>query len=216
MHKLEEILLHYGVKGMKWDEKKAQEDSLSLEAIAAKYNLSPEQAANVKALAESIKKNPNQQPSKKPASTEAEKLADEVMKGLHGNGEERRKKLGAKYAEVQDLVNEKLGVASKTKKSTSTNKKSTSAKKKSTPAKTKSKKAKTVAKVKAKLKPKKAKATVSQKNKSLKSAKAVFKPKKKSKKKSYVARIKATLKREKKSISKSTKQLKNAIANIFK
>ena len=40
-----------------------------------------------------------------------EQLADEVIAGKHGTGEARRKALGAQFAAVQALVNEKLGAA---------------------------------------------------------------------------------------------------------
>lgn len=39
-----------------------------------------------------------------------EELANEVIKGLYGNGEERKQKLGSRYNEVQKRVNEILNI----------------------------------------------------------------------------------------------------------
>lgn len=36
-------------------------------------------------------------------------LADAVIRGEYGNGDERKRRLGANYAAVQARVNEKLG-----------------------------------------------------------------------------------------------------------
>lgn len=55
MHKLDDVLLHWGVKGMKWDEKKKKaEDALS--GVVNKYKLSTKQAADLKARVEAKKK----------------------------------------------------------------------------------------------------------------------------------------------------------------
>ena len=50
-------------------------------------------------------------PPAPPAPKSIEQLADEVIAGKHGTGEARRKALGAQFAAVQALVNEKLGAA---------------------------------------------------------------------------------------------------------
>lgn len=77
MHKLdkevEDILKHWGVKGMKWDEKKKKDDEKKDEKAAAD-----------------------------------EKLVNDVIRGNYGNGEERKRKLGSRYREIQDMVNERL------------------------------------------------------------------------------------------------------------
>lgn len=38
-----------------------------------------------------------------------DKIADETIKGKHGNGQERKEKFGSDYARIQNRVNEKLG-----------------------------------------------------------------------------------------------------------
>src|SRR5699024_3240296 len=60
---------------------------------------------------------PKPTPSKpsKPANKTIEQLADEVIAGKHGTGEARKKALGSNYQAVQNLVNKKLGVSSKSK-----------------------------------------------------------------------------------------------------
>ena len=39
-----------------------------------------------------------------------DKIADETIKGQHGNGQDRKEKFGSDYARIQNKVNEKLGV----------------------------------------------------------------------------------------------------------
>ncbi len=46
--------------------------------------------------------------SKKPNSKTTEQLADEVIAGKHGSGDDRKKSLGSQYDAVQKRVNEKL------------------------------------------------------------------------------------------------------------
>ena len=48
-------------------------------------------------------------PASKPATVDIEALANAVIRGDYGNGEERKKRLGANYAAVQARVNQKLG-----------------------------------------------------------------------------------------------------------
>lgn len=48
-------------------------------------------------------------PKPKP-SVNTDALADAVIRGDYGNGEERKRRLGANYAAVQKRVNEKLGI----------------------------------------------------------------------------------------------------------
>lgn len=48
-------------------------------------------------------------PSIKPESQILEQLATEVIAGVHGNGEERKRKLGKRYNSVQKIVNKRLG-----------------------------------------------------------------------------------------------------------
>lgn len=57
---------------------------------------------------------PQKQPSK-PVSKSIDELAQEVIKGLHGTGEVRKKRLGAQYAEVQARVNQILAPSVKPK-----------------------------------------------------------------------------------------------------
>lgn len=47
---------------------------------------------------------------------EIEKIANDVINGKYGNGEERKQKLGSLYSEVQKIVNEKLKVNSNSEK----------------------------------------------------------------------------------------------------
>lgn len=47
-------------------------------------------------------------PKEKPASAKIKKLADDVIDGKYGDGEERKKKLGSLYKEVQAEVNRRL------------------------------------------------------------------------------------------------------------
>ena len=42
-------------------------------------------------------------------SVDIDPLADAVIRGEYGNGDERKRRLGANYAAVQARVNEKLG-----------------------------------------------------------------------------------------------------------
>ncbi|HAT1133973.1 TPA: N-acetylmuramoyl-L-alanine amidase [Corynebacterium striatum] len=48
-------------------------------------------------------------PAAKPAGPNIDALADAVIRGDYGNGEERKRRLGANYAAVQARVNAKLG-----------------------------------------------------------------------------------------------------------
>lgn len=129
MHKLDEevkdILKHWGVKGMKWDEKlKKEEDEAEKKKKAAE-----KKSANAK-------------------------LVDEIIRGKYGNGEVRKKKLGKKYRELQDLVNEKLlGKPAKKSKDKSKTKTKSKSKSKSKSKKT-SKKKEAVKHIKSKLKTK--------------------------------------------------------------
>lgn len=198
MHELDEVLKHWGVKGMKWDETK-RKDEAALNDLMNKYNLTPEQAKNVQALAEAIKAQKEQKGSGSDKSkTESEKLADEVIKGLYGNGEERKKKLGDKYAEVQALVNEKLkgGTSSRPK----SKKKSTSnSKPKGKPsyqyADAKQRKA-----LKSKPKPKGKPSYQYADAKQRKALKTKLKPKKPTKHTSYIQKLKKKTKKEIKSL----------------
>ena len=47
-------------------------------------------------------------PAPAPATPNIDALADAVIRGDYGNGEERKRRLGANYAAVQQRVNEKL------------------------------------------------------------------------------------------------------------
>lgn len=49
-------------------------------------------------------------PAAKPSAPNINALADAVMRGEYGNGDERRKRLGNNYAAVQARVNQKLGI----------------------------------------------------------------------------------------------------------
>ena len=49
-------------------------------------------------------------PAPKP-SVNIDALADAVIRGDYGNGEERKRRLGANYAAVQKRVNDKLGIS---------------------------------------------------------------------------------------------------------
>lgn len=57
---------------------------------------------------------PAPKPSPKPTNTIATKslstLVQETIDGKYGNGEERKRKLGSRYAEVQNAVNKRLGL----------------------------------------------------------------------------------------------------------
>ena len=48
-------------------------------------------------------------PATKPPAVNIDALADAVIRGDYGNGEERKRRLGANYAAVQKRVNQKLG-----------------------------------------------------------------------------------------------------------
>lgn len=48
-------------------------------------------------------------PATKPPAVNIEALADAVIRGDYGNGEERKRRLGSNYAAVQKRVNQKLG-----------------------------------------------------------------------------------------------------------
>lgn len=107
MHKLdkevEDILQHWGVKGMKWDDSKKKDEDEEEEKTTKK-------------------------PKKESVSKADEDLVNEVIRGNYGNGEERKKKLGKRYREIQDMVNEKLRNGGSAKPSSKT-----PAKKKGTP-----------------------------------------------------------------------------------
>ena len=47
-------------------------------------------------------------PAPAPATPDIDALADAVIRGDYGNGEERKRRLGANYAAIQQRVNEKL------------------------------------------------------------------------------------------------------------
>ena len=47
-----------------------------------------------------------------PASNDLNALADAVLRGEYGNGDERKRRLGSNYAAVQAIVNQKLGAGS--------------------------------------------------------------------------------------------------------
>ena len=64
--------------------------------------------AELSALADSIKTG-NPRPAPAPAAPNLEALADAVIRGEYGNGETRKRKLGANYSAVQAIVNRKLG-----------------------------------------------------------------------------------------------------------
>lgn len=49
-------------------------------------------------------------PAAKPSAPNIDALADAVIRGDYGNGDERRKRLGNNYAAVQARVNQKLGI----------------------------------------------------------------------------------------------------------
>lgn len=44
-------------------------------------------------------------------SVNIDALADAVIRGDYGNGEERKRRLGGNYAAVQKRVNDKLGIS---------------------------------------------------------------------------------------------------------
>lgn len=46
--------------------------------------------------------------SKAPANVDIDALADAVIRGEYGNGDERKRRLGTNYAALQKRVNEKL------------------------------------------------------------------------------------------------------------
>uniref|UniRef100_UPI00359F2932 N-acetylmuramoyl-L-alanine amidase n=1 Tax=Jeotgalibaca porci TaxID=1868793 RepID=UPI00359F2932 len=54
-------------------------------------------------------------PASKPSSKSIEQLAQEVIKGIHGTGDARKKRLGAQYGEVQARVNQILAPNAKPK-----------------------------------------------------------------------------------------------------
>ena len=54
-------------------------------------------------------------PAPAPAAPNIDALADAVIRGDYGNGEERKRCLGANYAAVQQRVNEKLSGNTPTK-----------------------------------------------------------------------------------------------------
>lgn len=56
-----------------------------------------------------VKANPPKQP--KNTSKTIKQLADEVERGLHGNGAERMKSLGTQYEKVQQEINRRYGVS---------------------------------------------------------------------------------------------------------
>lgn len=63
-------------------------------------------------LLEEIKPGNNPQPTPAPIQKSNDEIADEVIQGLWGNGEDRKQRLqnaGYDYNEVQSIVNEKLG-----------------------------------------------------------------------------------------------------------
>lgn len=126
-------LRHEGVDGMRWG-----------------YTDSKRNGRRVAGDEEDTKKKKSDEDDKEHES-EVKKLANEVISGKYGNGKDRKKALGNKYAEIQSRVNEMLGVknpesltkslkeSNKSKETKDSKTKKKSAKKKSTE-KTKSEK----------------------------------------------------------------------------
>ena len=129
-------LTHSGVKGMKWhkhlkastqywltDQQAANINAARPVNPAAQRNgastLSDQQAKNGAAtrstLSDQQQKNinaPKTETKSKADKEKVDKLVESVINGNYGNGEERKKRLakeGYDYAEIQNLVNEKLG-----------------------------------------------------------------------------------------------------------
>ena len=137
---------HYGVKGMKWGEitekdnttvaanvlaatKKAVEiKSAPMSIISTKRAeelLAEMQAAGDATVSETTKNtNAETKVETDIAKMAAADLVKAVIRGDYGNGEARKKALGSRYREIQDLVNAELKVSSKK----STAKKSTAKK----------------------------------------------------------------------------------------
>lgn len=155
-------LLHYGVKGMKWDETKPQ-DSVALQNIVKKYNLTPAQAQNVQKLVMTMKANQasapptqNQTPSNnssapaKPAvdpKANADKLVNDAKVTASRTIEQAKAAADrtikdAKMAADKILKEAKLKAEAEAKKIKSTNGKSTSGAHKKPKAAKKSKKKK--------------------------------------------------------------------------
>lgn len=94
-------------------------DDLAREVIGGKWGNGEERAARLNAAGynyDMIQTRVNQllgaTPAKKPAAPAApniDALADAVIRGDYGNGEERRRRLGNLYDQVQARVNTKLG-----------------------------------------------------------------------------------------------------------
>lgn len=85
-------LRHDGVYGMKWG-----------------YTDGKRNGRRVAGDEEDTKKKKSEKDDEE-HEAEVKKLANEVMRGNYGNGEDRKKALGDKYAEIQSRVNEMLGV----------------------------------------------------------------------------------------------------------
>lgn len=120
-------LYHQGVKGMKWGKHltTAQVNKAASDTIEGKYGNGQERRNQLGSNYDQIQSKVNEKLSSKEKSKETtektddkskmlktvkngEKLAKQVINGKFGNGAERVKALGNKYAYVQNIVNEKL------------------------------------------------------------------------------------------------------------
>lgn len=90
-------------------------DTVAREVIAGQWGNDPERARKLRAAgydANAVQARVNQMlgaPAPKPA-VNIDALADAVIRGDYGNGDERRRRLGANYDAVQRRVNQKLGL----------------------------------------------------------------------------------------------------------
>lgn len=96
-------LRHEGIKGQKWGVRRYQYEDGSLTPAGKKRYSKDDDEDKKKSSKTSSEKD-------KSEDSEVDKLAKEVIRGNYGNGAERKKKLGDKYAEIQNRVNEMLGV----------------------------------------------------------------------------------------------------------
>lgn len=92
-------------------------DALAAAVIRGEYGNGADRQARLGALYNQVQARVNQilaggsAPAPAPARPSLEALADAVIRGEYGNGDERRRRLGNDYAAVQALVNQKLGIA---------------------------------------------------------------------------------------------------------
>ena len=153
----DDVLKHYGVKGMKWgeitkdkDNTKTASNVLSATKKAKQLASTPmriissqEEMAEMMAALEKANAVKTDEEAKKSEDAKAKTIADmdaadlvkAVIRGDYGNGADRKKALGDRYREIQDLVNAELA-GSKTAAAKKTTAKKATVKKKTVKKKT--------------------------------------------------------------------------------